>query len=108
MNVSTIHFSVESYIKFEFVGNLSDFIISNIGEVNQIISGNIVGYFSEAAATLVYNASKLEFDGLVVVTKKVYKGIESIIVSGGRYFSTNDNRYPVHQLRSEEHTSELK
>src|SRR5690625_3911302 len=98
MNVSTIHFSEESYIKFEFVGNLSDFIISNIGEVNQIISGNIVGYFSEAAATLVYNASKLEFDGLVVVTKKVYKGIESIIVSGGRYFSTNDNRYPVHQL----------
>lgn len=98
MNVSTIYFSEGNYSKYEEVGNLPDFLVSSITDINQIINGDLKGYFSEVAA-IIYNGNQQEFtQGLVIVTEKEYEGRTSSIVSGGRYFSTSDIRFPIHQL----------
>lgn len=98
MNVSTVYFFQDNFIKYEEVGNLPDFLVGSIAEINQIINGDLKGYFSEAAA-IIYNGSQQEFkQGLVIVTDKEYEGRTTTIVSGGRYFSTIDIRYPIHQL----------
>lgn len=98
MNISTIYFSEDNYSKYEEVGNLPDFLVGSITQINQIIMGDLKGYFSEAAAT-VYTGNQEEFkQSLVIVTGKEYEGKTSTIVSGGRYFSTSDIRFPIHQL----------
>nr|WP_289039259.1 phosphoribosyltransferase family protein [uncultured Allobacillus sp.] len=98
MNVSTIYFSEENYSKYEEVGNLPDFLVDSIADINQIINGDLIGYFSEAAS-MIHNGNNQEFNqGLVIVTAQEYEGKTSTIVSGGRYFSTSDIRYPIHQL----------
>jgi predicted amidophosphoribosyltransferase len=98
MNVSTIFFSEEHYISYEDVGKLPDFLIGSIEDINHIISGDLLGFFSEAAS-IIYNGNHIEFkQGIVIVTDKEYDNITSTVVSGGRYFSTSDIRYPVHQL----------
>lgn len=98
MNVSTIYFSEEDYINYEDVGKLPDFLIGSIEDINHIISGELKGFYSEAAS-IIYKGNHIEFKrGIVIVTDKEYDNITSTVVSGGRYFSTSDIRYPVHQL----------
>jgi predicted amidophosphoribosyltransferase len=98
MNISTIYFSEEDYINYEDVGKLPDFLIGSIEDINRIISGDLIGFFSEAAS-IIYNGNHINFkQGIVIVTDKEYNNITSTVVSGGRYFSTSDIRYPVHQL----------
>ncbi len=98
MNVSTIYFSQEDYSNYEDVGNLPDFLIGSIEDINDIISGDLKGFFSEVAS-IIYNGNHIEFkQGVVIVTDKEYQNRTSTIVSGGRYFSKSDIRYPIHQL----------
>src|SRR5690606_2298728 len=46
MNVSSIYFSEDNYSKYEEVGNLSDFLVGSIAGINQIINGDLKGFFS--------------------------------------------------------------
>ncbi len=97
MNVSTIYFSKNYLSRYEEVGNLPDFLVNSITGINQVITGDLKGYYSEVVSTIL-NKSEDFNRGLVIVTYKEYEGRRSTIVSGGRYFSINDIRYPIHQL----------
>lgn len=98
MNISTIYFKEKGYINYEEVGKLPDFLITSIEDINHIICGDLIGFFSEGAS-IIHNGKHINFkQGIVIVTDKDYDNITSTIVSGGRYFSTSDIRYQVHQL----------
>ncbi len=73
------------------------FLVNSITGINQVITGDLKGYYSEVVSTIL-NKSEDFNRGLVIVTYKEYEGRRSTIVSGGRYFSINDIRYPIHQL----------
>lgn len=84
MNASTIYFSEEDHINYEDVGNLPDFLISTMGDINHILSGELKGFFSEVASTI-YNGNHIDFKhGVVIVTDKEYDNMISTVVSGGR------------------------
>jgi hypothetical protein len=97
--ISTIQFTQNDTIRYDEVGKLSDFQISSIDDLNNIIKKEFVGYFSEAASIIYGRGYRLEFQyGGIIVTEKDYLGHKYDVVSGGRYFNTNDVRNPYHQL----------
>ena len=97
--IATIQYAPDDLIAYDEVGKLADFQISSIADLKAIIQRTTGGYFAEALSVIFNRGSRLEFQtGGVIVTAKDYQGFRCDVVSGGRYFNTNDVRFPYHQL----------
>lgn len=95
--VATIEYS-NDVMKYERVGQLSDFQISSIDELNTIIRDENCGYYSEVASLYGKGTRAAWQSANVVVVEQDHLGYKCTIVAGGRYFNTNDVRNPFHQL----------
>lgn len=97
--ISTIQFNTNDILSYNEVGELADFQISSLSDLNSIISKETIGYFSEAASIIYNYGEKLNSKyASLIITEKEYCGYKCIIVSGGRYFNTYDVRSWLHQL----------
>ena len=97
--IATIQYAPDDLIAYDEVGKLADFQISSVVDINAIIQRTAGGYFAEVLSVIFNRGSQLEFQKAgVIVTVKDYHGFRCDVVSGGRYFNTNDVRFPYHQL----------
>lgn len=97
--IDTIRYLFGDKLDYDEVGFLCDFTVSSIDDLNQTISGENTGYISEVYSNISDDGSIKYPDYCSVIrTEKEFLGQKCTIISGGRYFNTNDVRHNYHQL----------
>lgn len=98
-------------LRYSNLGHLPDYMLRNVSDVNDILSGKFPGYYGEVMTTQIRKGVFLGNSGYVINFKLSHQEKHFQVISSGRYYGPEHHKHQVHQLshrilRSKKETSQ--